>query len=156
METNQITILVNTLADFTREIPPPATLYFNMTERTGHHTYGVGNQAIVIPTKEIHLDLQGLNLTGQIIWLHEFHEFERSPNNDHFWHSRAENTWKQFPYMRQLIADHLATLGYEVRPGQFALPDNLKPIGGIFECIRWTDEGDQLTVELDPKIEVKQ
>lgn len=133
-----IVIHINSLAEFELEAPPPATIRLNLTERQSSRKY-TGN--IHVPLLNVHLDLQAVNDQQQIVWLHGHWELEQQPGGG-FWGAAAASIYEQLPDAKRMIGDYLAGKGYEVRGGQFGVPDNIKPIRGVFECLDWTKNGD--------------
>ena len=85
MNPQPIVILVNSLADFRIEVPVPAVVRLNLTERRTSKELGWSDHGFSLPTLLVHLDLQGVNPDGQIVWLHYGQELDRTPGGNEFW-----------------------------------------------------------------------
>jgi hypothetical protein len=140
-------ILISTLAEFMAEVPPAATVRLNLTERQSSQKYGGGKHTMIVPTLWIHLDLQGTNAQGEIVWLHDAHELQRTPGNGEFWTPGEKSIYEQMRKMHDLVKAYLESHGYQVRGGQYGLPQTVRPVRGVFECVRWEKDGDRFKVE---------
>lgn len=127
-------VIVNTLAEFEQEVPPPAVVRLNLTEK--------GEPAEMFTYLHVNLDLQALNNQGHVVWLHDGQVLQRLHGAQDFWRPEHESLYGQMPQARRIVRDYLAGLGYEVRGGQFGLPADIKPVRGQFECLRWIKSGD--------------
>ena len=134
-KTNQLVILANNLEGFTTEVPVPAIVRLNLTERE--------IPAKMVPLLRVSLDLQGLTDQGEVVWLHWHVDLQRLVGRNEFWTPRDTMIYEQLKTMREMIRDHLKALGYEVRDGCYGLPKSIEPVNGIFECVYWQkdDEG---------------
>ena len=47
------------------------------------------------------------------------------------------------PVLREIVRAHLLGLGYDVREGDYALPEEVQPLSARFECAKWVKAGDQ-------------
>lgn len=139
----QQVILINSLADFEREVPTPAVVRLNLVERRDQKLFGKG---MAIPTLWVSLNLQGVNTAGEVVWLHDSYELDQTPGGDRFWTSRDESIYNQMRVMKEMVSAHLVGLGYEVRAGQYGLPRTIMPVKGVFECARWTKIDDELRI----------
>lgn len=138
----QPVILIGSLAEFKIETPPPGVVRLNLTERVGSRKYGSGKSAHFMPILYVHLDLQGLDARGTVVWLHDNVELARTPGNSDFWTPRDRVLYEQMTKMHDLVKDWLEGQGYEVRAGQFGLPESIKPVKGQFECVKWVRQAD--------------
>lgn len=128
---NQRIVLVGSIKEFCEEVPlSPVRL--NQTERQG----GRGKE-IFIPTVIVQIDLQGLNATDEIVWWHYSHELDLTPGGRKFWTPEHESIYDQYADLKDIIAAHLNKCGYEVRGGQYGIPEGIKPIRGACELAKW-------------------
>jgi len=44
--------------------------------------------------------------------------------------------------MYDLVLAYLTGQGYRVRGGRYGIPADIKPLRGVFECVRWERDGD--------------
>jgi hypothetical protein len=140
-----VVILITSLAEFEREVVAPAVVRLNLTEsreNTELFTY-----------LRVKLDLQALNDQGHIVWLHDSHTLQKHRGGDDFWQPSHQSIYQQMPQAKRLVCDYLTHRGYEVRGGQYGLPDDIKPVRGQFECFDWVKEGD--IFRLEPAQEVQ-
>lgn len=107
-------ITVQTLAQFITEAPAPGPARLSVASNS------LGQSRI---------DLQGIG-PGGLIWLHDLYSRSCPPA-----------VHEQLPAAGNLVAQWLAVRGYEVRPGRFLTPADLKPHRGRFECFWWQDAG---------------
>lgn len=136
-------ITLGNLEQFNVEIPPPAVVRLQLTD--DNRTAGRGDSNCVLPRLSCRLDLQAVNPYGDLIWLHTGYAVQRLAGGQ-FVTDQDRSRYLQMPHMHDAVKAHLEATGYTVRPGQFALPDNLKPLPGVFECVRWV--ADAYTGEL--------
>lgn len=121
-------VRVGDLGAFTGEVPPvngPVRLILtNRSLKSG-----------VIPTREIQLSLQGFNDLLEMVWLCESHEItwlDTGPPP-----GRDKSIYDAMFELRAAARAHLESQGYEVREGNYGLPDDIHPIAGRFEIVRW-------------------
>lgn len=131
------TILITTLADFMAEVAAPGPVRLNLTERRDQRKFGSGKQTLFIPTLHVHLDLQGTNERGEIVWLHDNYELQKSPSGGEFWGPTDRSAYEQMPRFQEIVKSYLEGKGYEVRSGQYGLPQTIRPVRGHFSCARW-------------------
>ncbi|GIK42409.1 MAG: hypothetical protein BroJett011_62420 [Chloroflexota bacterium] len=136
-------VLINTLADFMAEVPFPGPVRLNLTKRRDARTFGSGRIKHQIPTLHVQLDLQGVNERGEIVWLHESHELQKTPGGGEFWGPTDKSLYGQMPRLQEIVKAHLESRGYQVRGGQYGLPKTVQPVRGVFECARWEKIGER-------------
>lgn len=134
-----IVILINTLAEFEQEIPAPALVRLNLTERHEHTK--------LLTYLHVSLNLQGVSAAGHIVWLHDSYTLEKILRGDDFWQPAQRDIYRQMPQAQQIIRNYLTTRGYRVRGGQFGLPAGVTPVRGQFECLNWAKTGETYRVE---------
>lgn len=139
----RIAILINTLAEFMAEIPTPGPVRLNLTERRDARKFGSGKLSHSIPTLHVQLDLQGVNERGEIVWLHESHELQKTPGGDGFWGLMDKSIYEQMPHLKEIVQVYLEGQGYQVRGGQYGLAVSIKPVNGVFECAHWEKVGER-------------
>lgn len=126
---NTRVIRVTSLQQFTREVPSvspadrQAIVRLVNRQTEGHHSAA------------LMLSLQGVNADGEIVWLCEGHTVS-------WLHGRpfgraAESIYACMDALATIVRAHLSSLGYDVRSGDYALPDALQPLSASFECARW-------------------
>jgi len=138
----QLIVQIGNLAQFCREIPAPARVRLNLTEKNG-----VRGQKYPIPTVDIRLDLYGVNQAGEIVWLHSSHETERI--NGNFFSQDGARIYELYPEVKNRVAAWLTARGYEVRSGGYAISQDIRPARGVFECAYFqkTDDGQIVIVD---------
>lgn len=136
-------VLINTLTEFLAEVPAPGPVRLNLTERRDARTFGAGRHKHQIPTLHVQLDLQAANRHGEIVWLRESHELQLNPGGSGFWGARDQSIMEQMPALKEIVKARLEARGYVVHGGQYGLPQVVKPINGIFDCVRWEADGER-------------
>jgi hypothetical protein len=126
---DRIIVRVSTLAEFTAEVRPELPLRLSLLERQSPN---------IIPSKEVELHLQGHNDLGEIVWLMESHRIVILTSLT----PRDRSIYEGMQELHRLVEKHLADRGYEIRPGAYGLPDNIKPLAGHFEIVRWQRTND--------------
>lgn len=116
------------------EMPPGTTVRLVLTERTA----GQGP----VRFRKVTLDLQGLNHHG-LIWLSQEISIQwvNGPLGP-----RSESRYEATSAWRDLVEQRLEELGYHVAPGRYVTPADWHPINGVFDCVRWNTEGDNVSV----------
>lgn len=94
-----------------------------------------------IPTKSVQLHLQGINNEGEIVWLMESHDVACTHDGEP-WSPRDRSVLAGMLAAIDIVRDHLSRRGYDVRPGTYALPKNVEPVRGRFECLKWRKNAD--------------
>ncbi|GIK36608.1 MAG: hypothetical protein BroJett011_04410 [Chloroflexota bacterium] len=140
-------ILINTLAEFVAEVPPPAVVRLNLTENNEHTK--------MFTYLHINLNLQALNDQGHVVWLHDSHTLEKVVGSNDFWRPAHKSIYRQMPQAQRIVRAWLTARGYEVRGGQFGLPADIKPVRGAFECVDWVKENEE-TFRAEPAQEESQ
>jgi hypothetical protein len=131
---DRIVVRVSTLAEFTAEVRSelPLRLSLSLLERS--------TPTNIIPSREIELHLQGHNDLGEIIWLMESHRIVVFPSGPETPCDRS--IYQGMQELHRLVEKHLTDRGYEIRPGAYGLPDNIKPLHGRFEIVKWQRNND--------------
>lgn len=137
--TTPIVILINTLAEFEQEIPPPALVRLNLTERHEHTK--------MFTYLHVSLNLQGLTGAGHIVWLNDSHTLEKILGTEDFWTPAGRDIYRQMPQAQRLVREFLTARGYQVRSGQFGIPAGVTPVRGQFECLNWVKAGETYQLE---------
>jgi hypothetical protein len=137
---NSRIVRVPSLAAFMQEVPPadgkPAVVRLAASESALPQN-GKGS----IPRKSIGVSLQGINTQGEIVWLQEGHIIVWLADGPGFGVDRS--IYDGVMALKDIVRDHLVSLGYDVHDGDYALPSNLQPLNARFECARWVKVGDQ-------------
>lgn len=138
MKQNRV-LRVPSLAAFVQEIPPvngkPAVVRLNAVESF------LPNGKTAMPRKTIGLSLQGVNDQGELVWLYEGHVIIWMPDGPGFTDDRS--IYAGLPVLREIVRAHLLGLGYDVREGDYALPEEVQPLSARFECAKWVKAADQ-------------
>ena len=140
-------ICLNTLTEFTAEVFPAEdrSVRLNLTEVKTTHS---SQDGVAFPVSRLVLSLQGWNYLGELVWLVESHpitKFQGKPGTPIDTSIQAA-----MHDMVDHVSNHLTALGYQVRPGSYALPNDIKPIGGQFDCVRWQKNDDDGTFIVVP------
>jgi len=132
-------VQVTSLAEFCAEVPTPLhvagedqpnQVRLSLTER-GTSFGGKLN----VPGKIVELSLQGINAHNEIVWL--MYTFDFSFPDDEFMNRSGHLIYRQMPAMRDLVTGWLQAKGYRVLGGRYGIPDNIAPLRGYFECVKW-------------------
>ena len=138
MKTNRV-LRVPSLAAFTQEVPPAngkqAVVRLTATESF----LPLGKTAI--PRKNVGLSLQGVNAEGDVVWLAESHVIIWMPDGPGFEDDRS--IYAGITDLKDIVRNHLKSIGYEVREGDYALPRGIQPLNAHFECARWVKLDDR-------------
>ena len=86
------------------------------------------------------LSLQGINAAGEVIWLCEAHTVSWLYGKP--FGQAAESAYTGMHDLEAIVRAHLEACGYEVREGDYGLPDSVKPLAASFECAKWVRTGE--------------
>ena len=101
----------------------------------------------VPPSKRVTLDLQAINACEELVWLSESHRVACDMAGN-VW-GKSKSIYEAMHTLETLVRRRLEGLEYEVLPGRYVLPNDLEPINGMFDCVRWIkDEDNSVRVEL--------
>ncbi len=87
------------------------------------------------------LSLQGVNAHNEIVWLCEAHTI--SWLHDRPFGKVAESAYLAMRELETIVRGYLESQGYEVRSGDYGLPDIIKPLSADFECAKWVRVSEQ-------------
>ncbi len=127
---NRLVVQVSNLAEFTADVPP-GIVRLNLSTRSVNSR----------PSRDVNLDLFGVNDLGEIVWLHEsvsvlWVEDEPAPGRD-------VQVYEGMGRAKTLVKAHLETLTYQVRGGRYAVPNDVIPLRGEFECVQWVEDEEE-------------
>ena len=124
-------IQINSLAEFQDEIDTiPYPVRLNVTERKHNKQ--------LVPYLTTHVDLMGINVADQIVWLHWSRDFQFGGHADFAkMNPTGHHIYEQIPTMKTLIMEYLTEQGYNVKGGCFGIDQSITPVRGIFECVKW-------------------
>jgi len=141
---------LNSLQEFQTEIPlPPSPCHPELVEGPAPspsapilrlsltESSRPGNS---LPTKDLNLDLMGVNDAGEIVWLHHSKAVMFTAEGPAF--GRDATIYAGMQTMYDLVLAHLTHLGYQVRGRRYAIPTDLRPLRAHFECVRWEKDND--------------
>jgi hypothetical protein len=150
MATTRI-VRVGTLAEFIADVDPLIIRNYDLASPVVRLSLAEKRMQGQLPVKSVQLHLQGVNDMGEIVWLMEDHEVNinimtRLPDE-----GRDKSIYHGMVDARRIIEQHLTSHGYEVRAGSYALPRDIDPISGHFECLKWhkNDDGTYTVLDLD-------
>ena len=109
-------------------------------ERYDPDRFGTGEQAFSVPARRVTLDLQGFNAAGDLVWVSEDHKVRWGSDGPLLPDDRA--TYQGMAALRDLVRRRLEALGYTIRPGRYVLPHDHLPLSGVFDCARWSRDGE--------------
>ncbi|MBM3272533.1 hypothetical protein FJY94_04630 [Candidatus Kaiserbacteria bacterium] len=109
-------------------IPKPVLRLLN------HQVEGQHSAALV-------LSLQGVNRAGEVVWLCEAHTISWLYGKP--FGQAAESIYAGMRDLETTVRVYLETQGYEVRAGDYGLPDSVKPLAASFECAKWVRAGER-------------
>jgi hypothetical protein len=119
-------VRVSDLAEFTAEVRKDLPIRLTLTSISGKGP---------IPTQELQLHLQGHNDLGEIIWLMESHRIvwiRHEPETP-----LDKSIYTGMRELERIVRKHLEDHGYEIRPGSYGIQDDIKPINGQYEIVKW-------------------
>lgn len=137
---NHRIIRVPSLAAFVKEVPP-INGKAAVVRLAAAEAFLPQRGKSAMPRKNIGLSLQGVNEHGEVTWMHESHVVLWLPDGPGFGADRA--IYNGVMDLKDVVRDHLASLGYDVRDGDYALPSNLQPLNTRFECAKWVKVSEQ-------------
>lgn len=138
MKHNRV-IRVPSLAAFVKELPPtPAGAI--VVRIAASESFLPQRGKVIIPRKLVGVSLQGTTPGGEIVWLNESHIITWAGNEPAFGVDRC--IFDGVFTLKEIVAAHLTSLGYDVREGDFALSSSLQPLNARFECAKWVKVGD--------------
>lgn len=86
------------------------------------------------------LSLQGINPSGEIAWLCEARTISWLYGKP--FGKVAASAYAAMHDLETIVRDYLETQGYEVRSGDYGLPEDIKPLAASFECAKWARVGE--------------
>ncbi len=122
-------VQVSSLTEFTAEVEP-GVVRLSLSTRTRPTP----------PSRDVSLDLFGVNDRDEVVWLHD--------NVSVFWAhkgpmlGRDAQIYEGMGQAQALVKAHLEGQGYQVRGGRYAVPNDVTPLRGEFECVRWVRDED--------------
>jgi len=127
-------VQLNSLEEFCAETLHTPLVRLNLTESSRSNGSGV-------PLKDIQLDLMAVNTLDEIVWLHHsksvlFTVDGPAPGRDAAIYAGMQT-------MYELVLAYLTGQGYRVRGGRYGIPADIKPLRGVFECVRWEKDGEE-------------
>ena len=138
MKHNRV-IRVPSLAAFVKEAPPtPAGMV--VVRLAASESFLPQRGKVIVPRKLVGVSLQGTAPGGEIVWLNESHTITWVGHEPAFGVDRC--IFDGVFALKEIVAAHLKSLGYDVREGDFALPSSLQPLNARFECARWVKVGE--------------
>jgi hypothetical protein len=132
-------IQVTSLEQFHQEVAVPNLIRLDLTETWAGSRGG-------LPEKVVSLDLMGSNFQGEIVWLHDSHRVWWAQDGPAF--GRDKSIYAAMKPYYALVKAHLVEMGYTIRGGRYGIPDNIKPLRGYFECVKWVKEDEMFKVEV--------
>jgi hypothetical protein len=141
MSDNRRIVQLGSLAEFCQEVPVSSHVRLISTEQ-----FGSTANKFPIPTVTCNLDLFGINIFDEIVWLHTSYETYRV--DDKFLSRDGEQICELYPKFKELVNHWLIVRGYTVRGGSYAIPVDVKLIRGVFECVRWDKHNGRITIVL--------
>ncbi len=140
MKNNHV-IRVPSLAAFVREVPPINGKAAVVRLAASESFLPQRGKVVGVPRKQVGLSLQGINAQGEVVWLHESHIVMWLPDGPGFGVDRS--IYDGVMALKDIVHEHLLSLGYDVRDGDYALPMNLQPLNARFECAKWVKVSEQ-------------
>lgn len=121
---------VTSLQDFIREVPTQKA-----SDVPGPVVRLLNRQIEEQHRATLVLSLQGVNSAGEIVWLCEVHPISWLYGRP--FGQMSENVYFGMRELEAIVRRRLQDMGYDVRSGDYGLPDSLKPLSADFECARW-------------------
>lgn len=128
---------VTSLKSFCDEVPPQRDEVPLPCEPNGHKPVVrlLNRQVEGQHSAVLLLSLQGINAAGEVIWLCEAHTISWLYGKP--FGQAAESAHAGMRDLETIVRAHLEANGYEVRAGDYGLPDSIKPLAASFECAKW-------------------
>lgn len=124
-------ISFGTLSEFVSEAPEGSTLRLSMSAQA----------RATLPEKTFNINLTTTNADGDVLVLHWSRSIHWA-QNEPAW-PKDHSLLAAIQTMPDLIRDFLQTHGFTVRPGTHLIPQNVQPIRGTFDCLRWEKSDDE-------------
>ena len=132
MDKNSRVVRVTTLKDFQKEVPSGVVRLLSSKTQLPSST---------LPLFRYSLSLQGVNAQFEIVWLNETHDAMMDTEGKGFGPDNA-SIIKGTLRLADIVRNYLIAQGYDVRDGDYGLPDDLKPLQAHFECAEWKKVGE--------------
>jgi len=99
-----------------------------------------------IPVTEVTLDLQGFNADGMndLVWLSQSTIITGYRRNGAYPEPKSQARYEAMRDLHDVVKNRLEERGYRVLPGRYALPADLHPLNGRFDCVEWYENDDEL------------
>ncbi len=129
-------VRVTSLKAFLAEVPAAgeSAAHKSVVRLLNHQVEGQHSAALL-------LSLQGLNPEGHVVWLCEAHTVSWLYGKP--FGPAAEWVYGAMRDLEKIVREYLTSRGYDVREGDYGLPDDIKPLAASFECARWVRVGEQ-------------
>lgn len=123
-------VRVTSLKSFLTEVSTPldASLAKPVVRLTNRLAEGEHSAALL-------LSVQGVNAAGEVVWLCEAHTISWLYGKP--FGAAAESVYTGMRELEGIVRAHLESLAYDVRDGDYGLPDDIKALGAAFECAKW-------------------
>lgn len=128
-------VRVTSLNGFLKEVPMPADAHLNkpVLRLSNRQAEGQHSAALL-------LSVQGVNKADEVVWLAEAHTISWLYGKP--FGAAAESVYAGMRELEVIVRAHLESLGYDVRSGDYGLPDDIKALSASFECARWVRLGE--------------
>ncbi len=135
-------VKVGTFAEFQQEIPAgQVRICSTESSRGGTSPFA---------TRELALHLQAINADQEIVWLCHHRTLQIAPGGEP-WRDIDRDLNRAWPGLQGLVEAHLKSLDYEIRGGMYGIPQDIQPLGGGLEFIRWDKETAEFILVEDPE-----
>jgi len=127
-----LVVKVGTFAEFRREIPGGHKVRVCSTESSRGGTSPFA-------TRELDLHLQAINADQEIVWLCYRRTLQIAPGGE-AWRDIDEQLDRAWPSLQDLVEAYLKSLTYVIAGGMYGIPQDIQPLSGGLEFIRWDKE----------------
>jgi hypothetical protein len=142
-------VSVPSFGDFVTEllnVEQGAVVRLCLGEQYDPERYGTGDRTFSVPARRVTLDLQGVSARGELVWLSRSVTIRWG--NEGPATASDRDRYEGMADLRRIVEARLKALGYRVRPGRYALPADLVPLNGHFDCAEWCrDEAGRIRVK---------
>ena len=123
-----LVVKVGNLKEFMQEVQP-----FSDVRVSSHEEIRYANP---VGYTTLCLDVMGLNEMEELIWLRHSVELQLGPGSSEPWTDLGKAVYAAYPGLVDLVRAYLAE-HYSVRPGMYGNEENIAPLGGDLEIVRW-------------------
>jgi hypothetical protein len=133
-------VKASSIKQFLDEIGPPDNGFgIPTTVRISTNESSNGNRIAVI--KDVGIDVQTISYENGrqiILWFHHGFRIDFGPRGDQPWTEHDKAIYAAMDELEQMLREHFANMGYDVRGGLYGIPEDIKPLNGdLSDLVAW-------------------